>query len=252
MRARAYPTWLTAGALLLYAVFIVLPGVLGIGYSFTDWNSYSNDLHWVGLDNFSKILSSGSTYLRFILTTVVFTVATIFLKTAIGLALALLLTTGRSPSFVSLPGDHLPASGPPDPGHQPHLPLGAQPRHRSAQRNVAGRRPGRPRAALADRPIHRAVERHRGRHVARRRLYHGHPHRGPDGDPGGVLRSCRHRRRVGLACVPVHHAADARAGPDGHDRAQPAVRPQGLRRRVRAHERRARAGDRHGVHGGVR
>ncbi len=94
MRARAYPTWLTAGALLLYAVFILLPGVLGIGYSFTDWNSYTNDLHWVGLDNFSKILSSGSTYLRFILTTVVFTVATIILKTAIALALALLLTRG--------------------------------------------------------------------------------------------------------------------------------------------------------------
>ncbi len=94
MRARAYPTWFAAGALLLYSVFIVLPGVLGIGFSFTDWNSYSNDLHWVGLDNFSKILSSGSTYLRFILTTVVFTVATIMLKTAIGLALALLLTRG--------------------------------------------------------------------------------------------------------------------------------------------------------------
>jgi len=94
MRARAYPTWLTFGALALYAVFIVLPGVLGIGYSFTDWSSYSNDLHWVGLDNFSKILSSGSTYLRFILTTVVFTVTTIVFKTAIGLALALLLTRG--------------------------------------------------------------------------------------------------------------------------------------------------------------
>jgi raffinose/stachyose/melibiose transport system permease protein len=101
MRARAYPTWLTAGALLLYAVFVVLPGVLGIGYSFTDWNSYSNDLHWVGLDNFAKILSSGSTYLRFIVTTVVFTVATIILKTAIALALALLLTRGvRRLSYV--------------------------------------------------------------------------------------------------------------------------------------------------------
>ncbi len=60
MRARAYPTWLTAGALLLYAVFIVLPGVLGIGYSFTDWNSYTNELHSVGLDNFSKVRLVGS------------------------------------------------------------------------------------------------------------------------------------------------------------------------------------------------
>jgi raffinose/stachyose/melibiose transport system permease protein len=94
MRGRAYPTWFAAGALLLYGIFIVLPGVLGIGYAFTDWNSYSNDLHWVGLDNFSRILSSGPTYLRFILNTVVFTVATIVFKTAIALGLALLLTRG--------------------------------------------------------------------------------------------------------------------------------------------------------------
>jgi len=94
MRARAYPTWFAAGALLLYGVFIVLPSLLGIGYSFTDWNSFSNDLHWVGLDNFSKILTSGPTYLRFILNTMVFTIATIILKTAIALGLALLLTRG--------------------------------------------------------------------------------------------------------------------------------------------------------------
>jgi raffinose/stachyose/melibiose transport system permease protein len=80
--------------LLLYGVFIVLPSLLGIGYSFTDWNSYSTDLHWVGLDNFATILSSGSTYLRVIGNTILFTVATVILKTVIALALAILLTEG--------------------------------------------------------------------------------------------------------------------------------------------------------------
>ena len=94
MRSRAYPTWFAGGALLLYGVFSLLPSILGIGFAFTDWNSYSTELHWVGLDNFATILSSGKTYLRFIGNTVLFTVATIVLKTAIALALALLLTEG--------------------------------------------------------------------------------------------------------------------------------------------------------------
>jgi raffinose/stachyose/melibiose transport system permease protein len=94
VNARAYPTWFAAGALLLYGVFTLLPGLLGIGYAFTDWNSYSTELHWIGLDNFATILSSSGTYVRFIMNTVVFTVATIFLKTAIALGLAILLTQG--------------------------------------------------------------------------------------------------------------------------------------------------------------
>jgi raffinose/stachyose/melibiose transport system permease protein len=94
VNARAYPTWFAAGALLLYGVFTLLPELLGIGYAFTDWNSYSTELHWVGLDNFATILSSSGTYVRFIMNTVVFTVVTIFLKTAIALGLAILLTQG--------------------------------------------------------------------------------------------------------------------------------------------------------------
>jgi raffinose/stachyose/melibiose transport system permease protein len=94
MKSRAYPTWFAAGALALYGVFSLLPSILGVGFSFTDWNSHSTQLHWVGLDNFATILSSSKTYVHFIVNTVLFTVATIFLKTVIALALALLLTEG--------------------------------------------------------------------------------------------------------------------------------------------------------------
>lgn len=94
MRSRAYPTWFVLGAFLLYGLFSLLPSLLGIGYAFTDWNAYTKDIHWVGLDNFATILSSGKTYVRFIVNTVLFTVVTIFLKTVIALALALLLTEG--------------------------------------------------------------------------------------------------------------------------------------------------------------
>ena len=91
---KAYPTWFAGGALLLYGVFILLPSLLGLGFSFTDWNSYSSDVHWVGLDNFAAIFDLNSTYFASIENTVLFAVATIFLKTAIALVLAVLLTSG--------------------------------------------------------------------------------------------------------------------------------------------------------------
>ena len=94
MKARAYPTWFALGALLLYGLFTLLPSVLGIFYSFTDWNGYTTELNWIGLDNFATILSSGSNYLRVIGNTIMFTLATIILKTIIALGLALLLTEG--------------------------------------------------------------------------------------------------------------------------------------------------------------
>ena len=91
---RAYPTWFAGGALALYAVFVLLPGVLGLGFSFTDWSSYPGDLHWVGFDNYAAILDPSSAYFGAIENTVLFTVATIFLKTVIALGLAVLLTSG--------------------------------------------------------------------------------------------------------------------------------------------------------------
>ncbi len=89
-----YPTWFAGGALVLYGTFVLLPSLLGLGFSFTDWSSYSTDIHWVGLDNFKTILDPDSGYRGAIINTVIFTVATIFLKTVIALALAVLLTSG--------------------------------------------------------------------------------------------------------------------------------------------------------------
>jgi raffinose/stachyose/melibiose transport system permease protein len=94
MKNKAYPTWFAGGALLLYGVFVLLPAFLGLGFSFTDWNAYSSDIHWVGLDNFAAIFDPTSNYLSAIQNTILFTIATIALKTVIALALAILLTSG--------------------------------------------------------------------------------------------------------------------------------------------------------------
>lgn len=94
MRNRVYPFYFAAGALVLYLLFFVLPGLMGFYYAFTDWNSYSSDVNFVGLANFQLIFSSDQGYLHYIWNTIVFTVVTIIVKTVISLGLAVLLTQG--------------------------------------------------------------------------------------------------------------------------------------------------------------
>lgn len=94
MKNKTYPFYFTFGALALYVVFVVLPGFMGIAYSFTDWNSYSTEVNFVGLDNFKTIFSGGEKYLDYIGNTLFFTLYTLVLKTIIALFLAILLHYG--------------------------------------------------------------------------------------------------------------------------------------------------------------
>ncbi|RKD34017.1 carbohydrate ABC transporter permease [Lacrimispora algidixylanolytica] len=89
---KIYPMWFAVLALLIYSVLFVLPGLIGIGYSFTDWSSYSNQLHFVGLENFKTVFSADENYLKIIKNTLVFTLGTTIIKNILGLALAVLLT----------------------------------------------------------------------------------------------------------------------------------------------------------------
>jgi raffinose/stachyose/melibiose transport system permease protein len=94
MRNRVYPFYFVAGALILYLFFFVLPSIMGFFYAFTDWNSYSSEVNFVGLANFELIFFSSQGYLHDISNTFIFTVVTILVKTVIALGLALLLTRG--------------------------------------------------------------------------------------------------------------------------------------------------------------
>ncbi len=89
---RAYPTWFALGALIVYSVLYVIPSLIGIGYSFTDWSAFSDELHFVGLDNIKLVLSSDEKYIKYLGNTILFTFVTTIAKTVIGLALAVLLT----------------------------------------------------------------------------------------------------------------------------------------------------------------
>ncbi|PWV95848.1 carbohydrate ABC transporter membrane protein 1 (CUT1 family) [Paenibacillus cellulosilyticus] len=94
MNNKTYPYYFSLGAMLLYVLLLVIPGVAGIAYAFTDWNSYDSAVHFIGLDNFRKVFSGENMYVSFIKNTLIFTIATIVLKTVIGFFLALLVNKG--------------------------------------------------------------------------------------------------------------------------------------------------------------
>lgn len=89
---KMYPIWFAVGALLVYTVLFVVPSLIGIGYSFTDWSSYTENLKFVGFENFKTIFSADESYIKIITNTLKFTFITTVLKNLMGLAMAILMT----------------------------------------------------------------------------------------------------------------------------------------------------------------
>lgn len=89
---KTYPIWFAISALVIYTALFVVPSLIGIGYSFTDWSAYTTDLHFVGLKNFRLIFSADENYTKIITNTLMFTLLTTVLKNVLGLLLAVLLT----------------------------------------------------------------------------------------------------------------------------------------------------------------
>jgi len=98
MKNKMYPFYFSMGAIILYSLFMVLPGLMGFYLSFTDWNRYSSEINFIGLQNFALIFSKQN-YWHSISNTIIFTVVTIVLKTVVALLLALLLTKGLKRFF---------------------------------------------------------------------------------------------------------------------------------------------------------
>ena len=94
MKNRTYPFYFAAGALGLYLLLFVIPGVMGLMYSFTDWSSYSEKISYIGFDNFKIIFSPEEHYFSALTNTLWFTLATTVLKTALGIVFALMLNQG--------------------------------------------------------------------------------------------------------------------------------------------------------------
>lgn len=96
-KRKVYPGYFVLGALIIYLVFMVIPGLIGIGFSFTDWSAYTDELNFVGWENFKTIFSPEENYVKVISNTLVFTFVTTIIKNVFGLLLALLLTKHMLP-----------------------------------------------------------------------------------------------------------------------------------------------------------
>ena len=90
-----YPYWFLLIPLALYGVFFLLPSILGVFYSLTDWNARSmGEVNFVGLKNYIEIFTSDKNYLSGIGHTLMFTIVSNIVKLVPALFLAIMLQEG--------------------------------------------------------------------------------------------------------------------------------------------------------------
>ena len=94
-KKKVYPYWFLIIPLILYGVFFLLPSILGIFYSFTDWNARSmGEVSFVRLKNYIEIFTSDKNYLSGIGHTLMFTIVSNIVKLIPALFLAIMLQEG--------------------------------------------------------------------------------------------------------------------------------------------------------------
>lgn len=94
-KKKMYPMWFVIIPLVLYVCFFLAPSLLGVGYSFTDWNARSVEgVKFIGLDNYKEIFTSNKDYTTGIFNTLKFTVISNIVKLIPALFLAILLQEG--------------------------------------------------------------------------------------------------------------------------------------------------------------
>lgn len=77
-------------ALILFAVFVLYPLFSGVQISFTNWDGYSPDYRYVGLNNYARMLHDKMFYTA-LKNTIIYGVGSTTLQTVIGILYALLL-----------------------------------------------------------------------------------------------------------------------------------------------------------------
>ncbi|MGO5095552.1 carbohydrate ABC transporter permease [Agathobaculum sp. LCP25S3_E8] len=87
---KVYPSYMLILPLAIFLVFFVLPSTVGYLYAFTDWNQYTTDLNFVGIQNFVEVFENRSLSLAFVNTMIFAAVKTIGV-TILGFVFALAL-----------------------------------------------------------------------------------------------------------------------------------------------------------------
>ena len=86
-----YPRYFLIATILVYLIFFITPGILGVIYSFTDKTIYSGStIHFTGLTNYIQLIKQNR-FVTGMKNTFSFTIITTILKNVAGFALALAL-----------------------------------------------------------------------------------------------------------------------------------------------------------------
>ena len=75
-----------------FTLIVMIPAVLGISYSFTDWNGIENTFSWIGIQHYQDILSTDRQFIYSFLYTTLYSLVTVVLVNIMGLSLAMLVT----------------------------------------------------------------------------------------------------------------------------------------------------------------
>jgi len=79
-------------SLVVFSIILIAPFLLGIYYSFTDWNGLTDHPNWVGWSNWIRVLTDDPYFGQAFLFTIKYSVVNVLLINVGGLLLALLLT----------------------------------------------------------------------------------------------------------------------------------------------------------------
>ncbi|THF79856.1 carbohydrate ABC transporter permease [Cohnella fermenti] len=90
MERRKYPLYFSYPALAVFLLFFIAPTLIGVYYSFTDWNVNADSIRFIGFDNY-KALFGEPRLGKALSNTLIFAAAVTLLQNAVGLGLALLM-----------------------------------------------------------------------------------------------------------------------------------------------------------------
>ncbi|WPC41565.1 sugar ABC transporter permease [Clostridium sp. JS66] len=86
--------------LIAFLLVVIIPALLGIYYSFTDWNGIENKCRFIGIANYLQVFKKQSDFGTSFLFTLKFSIVSVILINFIGFALALLVTRGMRASSI--------------------------------------------------------------------------------------------------------------------------------------------------------
>lgn len=91
---RSYAIWFILPAFLLYCIFVMVPTFSSIYLSFTSWDGISDDIRYIGFENFKEIWNSPRVH-NALTNTIIVAIALVILENVVALLLAILVDQVR-------------------------------------------------------------------------------------------------------------------------------------------------------------